>query len=127
MAVLPHGVRGVVGCHWVHMLDRAGPPAMVVVARHSQVVSGSISTVAGQYVEEIENGHVGVRISVQPIVCQPLVQCPRVGGVRRVGGEGGVVCCQRWRCDHDEELVLAGLKIRQDVVVDPFGVGHVVN
>ncbi len=127
--LLPTGRRGVavaggigrsVLVQGLQVLHLAVPPAMVVAVLLAEVVGVGIAAVRGEHVVKVENKDVMVRVGFQPIVEQPVVE--RAGVGRRLGA--GLEIRQRRRGDDDEELVLVGGKVGQQVVVDALGVAH---
>jgi len=80
------------------VLEGAVPPPVVVAALAPEVVLIRVAAVRGQDIVEIEHGDIGVRIILEPVVDQPLIESPGVGCVGRIGERRGG--------DGDEELVL---------------------
>ncbi len=115
-------IGGEVVGHVLDVLHRAVPPAVVVAGLPAQVIGVGIAAVGGQDVVEVENGHVVVGIAVQPVVPQPAIEGPGVGGALRCS----LTLHQGRRGDDHEQLVLVGGEVGQDVVVDGFRVGHSV-
>ena len=95
------------------------PPAVVVASLPPGVVGVNIAAIAGQDVVEIKDSHIVVGIADQPVVDQPVIEGAGVGRVCRVG----VVLHLRGCSNDDEQLVLAGGEVGQDVAVDALGVG----
>ena len=67
-----------------------------------------------EHIVKIEHGHIVAGITLQPIVHQPAIEGPGIGG------KGPVL--NRWRGDGDKELVRPGLKIGQQIMIDRLGV-----
>ncbi len=121
-------IRGIVVAYCLGVLDAGGHPAVMVPVGlagvvHVGVVDAAITAVGGQDVVKVKHGHIVVRIAVQPVVHQPVVESAGVGRVGRVG----LAVHQGWRGNDDKEFVLARGKIHQDIVIDALGVGDGVD
>lgn len=113
-------VGGHVVVYCLDVLYSAVPPAMVVASLLPGIVSIGIASVAGQDVVEIKDGYVVVSIAIQPVIDEPVVEGT---GISRMGGVG--VILSLWgRGNNDEELVLSGRKVGQEIFVDSLGVGY---
>ena len=114
----PFGVRlSSDGCH---RLDSRRSRTRSRYVRHLPAHNPMVVVGVRQDVEIIEHGDIVVGVALQPVVNQPVVEGPGIGG--SIGC--GFAFDERRRGDGDKELVRPGSEIGQQIVVNRLGVGH---
>lgn len=102
------------------MLNGIVQDAVVIARGGIRIMSVGVSAIGGEYIEEVEGEDIVMRVVLKPIVNQPVGHGAGIGGMAGVGFIG----YQRWGHDEDEEFVLTGGEVAQQVAIHAFDVFH---